>query len=117
MFGREIRQFSLEQKKLNDMQAKEINSDKCSAIRARSIQGQRRIYERKNKNMNKTSENYWRKVDEEDRKKGKVEQEMKQLEILESELIHRLQNSQKVHQAVFNDLMNAMKTESTPSIV
>lgn len=61
---------------------------------------------------NSAKELYYRKVGDEDRVKNQKEKEVMQLEMLEMELIKKLQNTQAIQKAAYSELENALAKPS-----
>lgn len=105
---RAVRDLSV-QKKYDFMnQVVETNAQRSASVRHSNKRAEYKIKSYNESKVANASEEYWKRVEQEDKKKLDIEKQVMELELLEMDLIKRLQNTQQVQKQAYSELESAI---------
>jgi hypothetical protein len=86
----------------------EQNAQRSASVRNSTKRAEHKIKSHNEAKVVSATEEYWKRVEQEDKKKQEIEKKVMELELLEMELIKRLQNTQQVQKQAFTELESAI---------
>lgn len=118
--GRKYREFSLKARRDHQLAKTQENRKKSNLVKWEEQRAANTIQHFQEMRHKAAKDNYVRKIEEEANKKNMTERNIMEMEMVELELISRLQNTQHLHQEAFQKLEHAIskmrRSQSQPDL-